>query len=140
MEDANLIVRLYELRREDKLREARAWFVANCKCKTLDEWKQACPPGSQENAYFRMVTTYWEMVASFLTSGVLNEELFAQSGLELLLTWERVRHFLPEYRAAMKNPGAYKNLEAAAQKLIPIVEQNGPEAYQAFAARVGVPA
>lgn len=86
-EDANLILRLYELRREEKLREARAWFAANCKCKTLDQWKQMCPPGSQENAYFRMVTTYWEMVSSFLVSGVLHEELYAQSGLELLMTW-----------------------------------------------------
>lgn len=138
VDDANLILKLYDMRREEKLREARAWFTANCKCKTLEEWRTLCPAGSQENAYFRMVTTYWEMVASFIASGVLHEELFAQSGLELLLVWERVRHLLPEYRVAMKNPGAYKNMEAAAAKLIPIVEQNGPEAYQAFAARVGI--
>jgi hypothetical protein len=140
IDDANLILRLYELRREEKLRDGRAWFVANCKCKTLEEWKQLCPPGSQENAYFRMVTTYWEMAASFVASGVVHPELYAQSGLELLLVWERLRHMLAEYRQAMKNPGAYKNMEKAASILIPIVEQNGPEAYQAFAARVGIPA
>src|SRR5438270_13386863 len=136
IDDANLILRLYELRREDKMREARTWFVSQCKVKTVEEWKKLCPPGSQENAYFRQVVTYWEMVASFLNSDVLHDELFAQSGLELLLCWERVRLMLDGYRQEMKNPGAMKNLEKAALRLIPIIEKNGPEAYSAFAARV----
>ncbi|MGC4049003.1 MAG: hypothetical protein QM757_05735 [Paludibaculum sp.] len=60
-EDANLLLRLYEERREEKLRKARAWFVSECKYKTVEDWQKLCPPGSEMNAYYRMVTTYWEM-------------------------------------------------------------------------------
>src|SRR5437764_15388700 len=99
-DDVNLIVKLYELRREDRLREARRWFVASFKVKTMEEFQALCPPGSEANASYRMVTTYWEMVASFLTNGVLHQELFFQSGRELLLCWERVRDILPHVRQA----------------------------------------
>ena len=58
-----------------------------------------CPPGSEPNASYRMVTTYWEMVASFY-SGVLNAELFYQSGREMLFVWERVRDIVPTPRAS----------------------------------------
>jgi hypothetical protein len=78
-DDVNLIVKLYEMRREPRLREARMWFAASFKPRTLDEFRSLCPPGSDANASYRMVTTYWEMVASFLINGVLNPELFYQS-------------------------------------------------------------
>ncbi|MBL0159849.1 MAG: hypothetical protein IPP47_22520 [Bryobacterales bacterium] len=71
-EDANLILRLYEERREEKLRAARAWFVGECKPQSLADWQAKCPPGSGMNANYRMVTSYWEMAASFVTSGVLH--------------------------------------------------------------------
>src|SRR5882724_5665413 len=90
-DDVNLVLRLYEMRREERLREARRWFAASFKVKTLDDFTKLCPPGSDANASFRMVSTHWEMVASFLTSGVLNAELFYQSGRDLLFTWERLR-------------------------------------------------
>src|SRR3954462_5110965 len=97
-DDVNLILRLYEMRREDRLREARKWFTGSFKVKTYDEFLALCPPGSEPNASYRMVVTYWEMVASFLTSGVLNHELFYQSGRELLFAWERIRDILPVVR------------------------------------------
>ena len=94
-DDVNLILRLYEMRRDDRLREARKWFTGSFKVKTFEEFTALCPPGSEPNASYRMVTTYWEMVASFLTSGVLNAELFYQSGRELLF----VLGARPRYRA-----------------------------------------
>jgi hypothetical protein len=87
-DDVKLIMRLYEMRRDEKLREARQWF-AKFNARTWAEKVELCPPGSEPDAYFRMVTTYWEMVASFITSGVLHQELFLQSGQELLFVWER---------------------------------------------------
>ena len=74
-DDVNLILKLYELRREEKMRAARSWFAANFKCKSMAEFGQLCPPGSEANAMMRQVTSYWEMAASFVTAGVLNEEL-----------------------------------------------------------------
>jgi hypothetical protein len=135
-DDVSLILKLYDLRREDKLRAARAWFIANFKVKTLEEFQKLCPPGSEANASYRMVTTYWEMVASFITSGVLNRELFYQSGRELLLCWERVRDLLPQVRDAYKNPAELKNLEAAAQGYIAWWNVQAPGAYEAFSKRI----
>ena len=82
---ATLILQLYEMRREERMRKARARFVASFRPKTLDELAAVCPPGSDESASYRMVVTYWEMVASFITANVLDQELFFQSGRELLL-------------------------------------------------------
>jgi hypothetical protein len=135
-DDANLILRLYRLRRDPRMREARAWFGAKFKVKTLKEALALAPPGSDENAYYRMVTTYWEMVASFLTSGVLNAELFYQSGRELLFCWERVRDLAPEIREANHNPLELANLEGAASAYIAWWNSRAPGAYEAFSKRV----
>ena len=135
-DDVNLILRLFELRREQKMRTARDWFARNFKAATMGEFTTLCPQGSEEDAYFRMVMSYWEMVASFITSGVLNQELFFQSGRELLFAWERFRTLLPQAREQYKNPGLYKNLETVAQAFIQWINRTSPGAYEAFSARV----
>jgi hypothetical protein len=135
-DDVNLILRLYELRREDKLRQARDWFSKSFKVKNMDEFNKLCPPSYDTNAYYRMVLSYWEMAASFVTSGVLNEELFFQSGMELLFCWERVRDIVPEARTHFENENLYKNLETVATHLIEYLDKNSPGAYAAFSKRV----
>jgi len=135
-DDVNLILRLYEMRREDRLREARKWFTGSFKVKNYDEFMELCPPGSEPNASYRMVVTYWEMVASFLTSGVLNNELFYQSGRELLFVWERVREVLPTVREKAGNTRELKNLEEAATAYIGWWNHTAPGAYDAFSKRV----
>ena len=135
-DDARLILTLYESRREPRLRDARKWFSANFKPKTAADIATLCPPGSEENASYRMVMTYWEMVASFVTSGVLNQELFFQSGRELLLVWERIRDVLQGIREQHKDANYYGNLEAAAKDFIEYWERRTPGAYQAFSARI----
>ncbi len=125
------------MRREEKMREARDWFGKNFKPKTGADISQLAPPGSQESAYYRMVVTYWEMVASFITAGVLNEELFFQSGMELLFVWVRIGHLVPRMREFNNNPAHLRNLEIVAGNMIKLMERNGPETYQAFVARVG---
>ena len=135
-EDANLILRLYELRREEKLREARAWFASKFNPKTVAELQQIAPPGSQENAYMRMVASYWETAASFVTAGVLNQELFFQSNGEMLVVWEKMRQFIPELRTTFKNPGVFRNLETVGNAYIKHMESQGPETYAAFQAMV----
>ena len=86
-DDANLLLRLYELRREDKMRQARDWFFKNFHANNLEELSKICPLGSPEHAFFRMMSSYWEMAASFVTSGVLQRELFMQNSRELLFVW-----------------------------------------------------
>src|SRR5213596_2736121 len=135
-DDVKLILHLYEMRREPRLREARMWFAASFKPRTIEEFRTLCPAGSDANASYRMVTTYWEMVASFLTSGVLNNELFYQSGRELLFVWERVRDILPAARDAFKHPRELRNIEEAATAYIGWWNHTAPGAYDAFSKRV----
>jgi len=134
-EDANLILRLYEERREERLREARAWFVGECKAKSLAEWQAACPPGSGMNASYRMVTSYWEMACSFVTSGVLHPELFIQNSLEHLIVWERVKGFVPELRKLNNSPQLLRNLETVAGLSQEWLGRQGEGVYESFAGR-----
>ena len=135
-DDANLCLRLYELRRDDTLRKARAWFVQNFGPTTLEELTKLTPPGSQENTYMRMVVSYWDMACAFVTSGVLNQELFCQTNPECLLVWERLRHVVSAFREASKNPRAYHNLETVGNAFMKHMEGIGPEALPAFQARI----
>ena len=136
VDDAKLILKLYDMRREPRLLEARRWFAASFKVKTFDEYLALCPPGGEPNASYRMVVTYWEMVASFLTSGALNNKLFYQSGREMLLTWERVRDIVPDIRKANKHSREYKNLEDAAAAYVKWWNKTAPGAFDAFSKRV----
>jgi hypothetical protein len=135
-EDANLIMQLYELRREEKLRKARDWFLREFKATSMKEMEQKCPPGSDENAWMRMVVSYWEMAASFLVQGIVHEELFFESSSEMLAVWERFRPLVEEARTALSNPLAYRNLEKAAARRIAWMNHNAPGAYEAFLARM----
>jgi hypothetical protein len=136
-DDVTLILKLYNIRREEKMRAARGWFAGNFKCKTMAEFGQLCPPGSESNAYMRQVASYWDMVSSFVTAGVLNEELLFQSSRELLLCWVRVEPVIADMRAAFKDPNYMKNLETVAKSYIEYLNRTSPEAYPAFKARVG---
>lgn len=135
-DDINLILKLYDMRREDKLRAARAWFSANFKVKTMADYAALCPQGSETNAFARQVTTYWDMVGSFITSGVLNRELFFESGRELLFVWIRVQPFIGEFRAAIKDPGYLKHLETVGNAFSQHFEKQSKDAYENFVARV----
>src|SRR5260370_1313727 len=87
-EQVNLMLRLYEERREPKLREARDWFSANFHVKNADDLTRVCPPGSQGNLYMRMVLGYWEMVASIVNRGLIDEEFFFESNGEQWVVFE----------------------------------------------------
>ena len=136
-DDANLLLRLYELRRESKMREARAWFVSKFKPKSMADIQTLCPPGSDENARMRMVVTYWDMAASFITAGVLDGDLFFANNREMLLVYIRVRPLLPEMRAAFKDPTYWRNLEAVGEQFSAYLNKQAPGTLEAFIARVG---
>jgi len=134
-DDVNLILKLYELRRDDRLREARRFF-GGLKVKSLAELRDACPPGSEQDASVRMVTSYWEMAASFITSGVLNQELFQQSGGELLFVWTKIQDVVPELRKAFNSPKYLASMETVAKGMIDNMNRAHPKAYEAYQARV----
>jgi hypothetical protein len=135
-DDANLILRLYEMRREERMRQARAWFTAKCKVKSYEELIKLAPGGSDENASFRMVVSYWDLVGSFITLGVLNKELFFQSGRELLVVFERMREPLPSIREAYKDSHYLKHLEAVGLQFADYFQAQSKDAYEAFLKRI----
>ncbi len=136
-DDANLILKLYNLRREEKMRVARAWFVSNFKPKSVDEMMKLCPPGSAESAHMRQVITYWDMAASFVSMGVLNAEMFFSNNRECLLVWLRVRPYLAELRGKYGDPRHFENLEKVGNMNIEYLSRTSPGAFEAFIARVG---
>ena len=125
-EDAQLVLKLYELRREEKLRAAREWFTGKFfPASVADVEAVANKPGT-ENVHFRMATSYWEMAASFIVRGILNADLFLDSGGEMLMVWVKLEKFLPEIRGKSVGPTFLSNIErvvetsAAARERLPI--------------------
>jgi hypothetical protein len=135
-QDADLIMKLYDMRREERLRTARAWFTANFFPQSVAEVLEKYPPGSDHNAYFRMVIGYWDMAAGFLVRGIVHEELFYENSSEMLAVWERSKSFIEEVRKARKNPLFFRNLEKASLKMSQWMNQNAPGSYEAFVAMV----
>ncbi len=136
-DDANLILQLYEMRREARMRQARAWFTSKCKgVQSFDDLMKLAPAGSDENASYRQVVTYWDLVASFIVSGILHKELFFQSGRELLLVWERVRDLVPSMRESYKDPNYLKNLETVGTEFAAYMKGQSAPAYEAFLKRI----
>ncbi len=96
--DAELILKLYDLRREPVMREARN-FVAGFSPKSVaDMLAVANAFGSKENAYVRQVFGYWEMVASLIVHGTLNPLLAYDTLGEMYFVYAKIQPFVEEFR------------------------------------------
>jgi hypothetical protein len=110
-DDAKLILRLYDLRREPLMRKARN-FVNNFFPQSATEFLQLMQAwGSDENAYLRQVLSYWDMAASLVLRGALQEELFLDSAGEMVFNFSKIQPFLAEIRAGMGAADFIHNIE-----------------------------
>jgi len=134
--DADLLLRLYELRREEKLRRAREWIMGKFNADSLEEFDKQLPSGSEENAFFRMTVSYWDMAASLVNHGLLKEDLFFENTSEFWAVWEKIKHLATPLRQARKNPLAWKNLETLAGKYEHWMAARAPEALEAYRLRL----
>ncbi len=99
-EDASLILKLYQLRQETVLRKARYWLLFEFNPATIEEFRAvAQPSGSQENAYYRQVLTYWEMAASLVLHGAVKADLFLDSNGEGIYVFAKFHVFREEMQA-----------------------------------------
>jgi len=99
--DADLIIKLYDLRREDVCREARKFFI-NWSPTTVDEVKLILNDGVKvENAYIRQITTYWEMAFSLVNTGAIDATLFSKNCGEGILCMVKCQYL------AKKFPGVW---------------------------------
>ena len=108
-ESAELILKLYELRREEKMRDGRNWMISFFPESTQDIIQALINP--ETSAYYRMVTSYWEMAASLVNHGAIDAEMFADANGEHFVVFSKIEPFLAEMRETMGNPNAFKNLE-----------------------------
>lgn len=134
-DDVDLVIRLYKLRREEKLREAREWFASSFEAKTVKDFNELCPAGSEENGLFLAVVTYWELAASFITADVLHAELFFETAGELFLVWERIKEIVPLLRKSRQDPMVLRNLEKVAAQYAAWLEKNSARSNPAAAVR-----
>jgi|ERR1044071_1333467 hypothetical protein len=108
-EDANLILKLYELRREETMRKARDWYVMQFNPNSIEEIVEMLM--SPNNAYYRMVTSYWEMAASFVNNGAIDEQMFSDANGEHVIVFAKIEPFLEELREKFNNPQGLQHLE-----------------------------
>jgi hypothetical protein len=129
-EDAKIIMRLYDLRREPEMRKARAWYAGWWPRSTDDVLKVLQAAGAPENAWFRQVNGYWDMVASFVTRGVLNEDLFFDCSGEMWFVFAKLQPFLKEVRQKANIPQGFTRIEKLVSRT-----KDGRERLQMFAKR-----
>lgn len=102
--DAEIILKLYELRTETEMRKARSWMTGEFWPATVDDFfAVASNPGNPHSAWFRQVITYWEMAAAMVLHGAVSADLFVDCNAEGFFLLAKFSHILDEIR--QKNPG-----------------------------------
>lgn len=112
--DAELILKLYDARREPELRKARQWWTGTFWPESADDIvKVIRSGGSQENNWLRQVLGYWSMATSFVSHGILNEDLFYEPSCsgEMFVIYAKVEPFVKELREKLQNPLLLANIE-----------------------------
>ena len=127
--DAELILKLYELRREPVMREARNWFFTFNPQKPEDFLDAVT---SDKSNYYRMVISYWDMAASFVNNGAIDAQMFNDANGEHLFVYSKMEPFLADLRRETGNPDFLAHLERVV-KQIPNYEQK----ITALRARIG---
>lgn len=108
-ESADLIMKLYDLRREATMRKARDWMFSFNPKSAEDYMRTMMDP--EVGGYLRMVTSYWDMAATFVNQGAIDAEMFNQTAGEHFLVFAKVEPLLAELRAMWDSPEAMSNLE-----------------------------
>lgn len=108
-ESAELILKLYDLRRETKMREARNWIFTFNPTSADDFEKTMMDP--EVGGYLRMVTSYWDMAAALVNHGTIDAEMFSDTVGEHLFVFAKIEPFLADLRAKWEMPDAFKHLE-----------------------------
>src|SRR5713101_7667546 len=97
-EEAGLILKLYELRREDTMRKARDWYFREFNPESMADFNNAI--FSAQSGYLRMVVSYWDMAAALVNNGAISMELFNDSNGEHIGVFSKIEPLLGEIRAA----------------------------------------
>jgi len=113
-EDADLILKLYDLRRETVMREARNWLFTFNPTGIQDVMEVMM---GEHSGHFRMVVSYWDMACAMVVNGAIDEELFNQTNGEHMFVYMKVEPVLQEIRTMFDNPEFLKNLETVVKRM-----------------------
>ena len=108
-ESARSLMQLYDLRREEKLRDARVWVVRSFNPDSVEDFMAAMQ--TEDYTYVRMVFGYWDMAASFVVFGAIDREMFTAVSGEMLATYCKVEHMIDELREKINQPGLLLNVQ-----------------------------
>lgn len=109
VESADLILKLYDLRREETMRKARNWMFTFNPTSAEDIEKTMMDP--EVGAYLRMVMSYWDMASTLVAHGAIDADMFNETTGEQIGVFAKIEPFLGELRAKWEMPEAFKNLE-----------------------------
>ena len=109
VDSATLILKLFELRREPVLRDARAWFLRDFNPQTLED--ALALAAGPKNDGFRMVVGYWDMAASFVVHGAIDPDMFRAANTEMVATFAKLQPFLEDLRRVSRIPEFAANIE-----------------------------
>lgn len=119
--DVMAILKLYELRRDEKMRQARAWYFSDFAPQSAMDVIKLFRDGEQTSARFRTVTSYWDMASSFVLNGAIDEKMFFDSGTEHIFVYTKIAPFLAEIRELFGEPEYLIHLETLALR-VPNIE------------------
>ncbi|HYX69496.1 MAG TPA: hypothetical protein VE825_10215 [Terriglobales bacterium] len=114
--DAEIVMKLYDLRREGEMRKARNWVLGEFWPDSVDDIRRillAFP--SQENNWYRQVIGYWDMAASFVVRGVLHADLFYDNSGEMYFLYAKLKPFIKPIREEFHAPEFLANVEKVAE-------------------------
>lgn len=110
-EAASVLLKLYELRTEPTLRQARNWFAYEFHPQSARDVLHVWLGPGHESAPYRMVTSYWDMAATLVRQGAIPIAMFNAANTEHFAVYAKLRAFLPEIRAATRYPDYLVSLE-----------------------------
>jgi hypothetical protein len=116
---AELILKLYDLRREPVMREARNWFFTFSP-ESIEDIQRAGM--GEHSAFYRMVTSYWDMACSFVNHGAIDAEMFYDANGEQVVVYAKLQPFLEQLRATV-SPNYMQHLEKAVMAMPNIEER-----------------
>jgi hypothetical protein len=125
-EQAQLHLQVFEMRREDRLRQARDWFFKNYFADNLEDAMRIAAPGTEGGTFAMMVFGYWDQACALLNYGLLHEDLFFETSGEFFGVWERVKPTIQEGRARWSNKQFLAHVERAANRYETWIEARSP--------------
>lgn len=113
-QDADLILKLYDLRREATMREARNWMFTFNPTSVQDVIEVLL---GEHSGHYRMVISYWDMAAAMVNNGAIDEQLFNETNGEHLFVYSKIQPVIEETRTLFGNPDFLRNLETLVKRI-----------------------